>query len=55
MEAIINGTENELLEYERIISRNLQSFYEVGKALMAIRDRGLYKLKNGGAYQTFEA
>lgn len=31
------------------------AFYEVGRALMEIRDKELYKLKNGGEYGTFEA
>lgn len=44
------------LEYlEGIIQKNLMSFCEVGRALMEIRDRELYKVKNGGAYGTFEA
>jgi hypothetical protein len=44
-----------LEELEVLIKRDLGSFYEVGSALTEIRERGLYKIKNGGFYRTFEA
>jgi N6-adenosine-specific RNA methylase IME4 len=40
----------ELREYESIIERNLTAFYEVGNALVAIRDKRLYR----ASYSTFE-
>lgn len=55
MELAITKNKSRLEELEGVINRNLQSFYEVGRALMTIRDRELYKLKNGGIYNTFEA
>lgn len=39
-----------LAEYEAIIERGLQSFVEVGTALLAVRDRRLYRAE----YATFE-
>lgn len=50
---IINTTD--LARLEGVIQKNIGAFYEVGKALMEIRDKELYKLKNGGDYQTFES
>ncbi len=55
MELAITKNKSRLEELEGVINRNLQSFYEVGRALMEIRDNELYKLKNGGGYGTFEA
>jgi hypothetical protein len=55
MEVTITKDRQDLERLEGVIQRNLQSFYEVGRALMEIRDRELYKHKNGGAYATFEA
>lgn len=55
MELAITKNAQRLSELENIINRNLQSFYEVGRALMEIRDNELYKVKNGGGYGTFEA
>lgn len=55
MEVTITKDRQDLERLEGVIQRNLQSFYEVGRALMEIRDRELYKVKNGGAYGTFEA
>lgn len=55
MELAITKNKSRLEELEIIINRNLQSFYEVGRALMEIRDNELYKIKNGGRYNTFEA
>ena len=43
-----------LEELEAVIKRDLESFYEVGRALVEIREKGLYKIKNGGAYKTFK-
>lgn len=54
MELTITRDKERLAELEGVIQRNLQSFYEVGRALMEIRNRELYKIKNGGGYQTFE-
>ena len=55
MENAITKNKTELDRLEEIIQQNIGAFYEVGRALMAIRDDELYKIKNGGAYQTFEA
>jgi len=55
MELTITKDTNDLEHLERVIHMNLQSFYELGRALMEIRDRELYKIKNGGKYGTFEA
>ena len=55
MELAITKNTQRLKELENVITRNLQSFYEVGRALMEIRDNELYKIKNGGGYGTFEA
>lgn len=52
MELAITKNAQHLSELENIINRNLQSFYEVGRALMEIRDRGYYKDVLG--YNTFE-
>lgn len=45
-------TYQSLAYYESIIARGLQTFYDVGNALMAIRDSGKYKEAD---YRTFEA
>jgi len=55
MELTITKDVEELERLEGIIHKNLQSFYEVGRALMEIRNGELYKVKNGGEYETFEA
>ena len=52
---LFSKNKQELERLEGIIQKNIGAFYEVGKALMEIRNQDLYKLKNGGAYQTFEA
>jgi phage N-6-adenine-methyltransferase len=49
--AITKNTE-ELERLEGVITRNLQSFYEVGRALAEIRDRGYYRDVLG--FETFE-
>lgn len=54
MENAITKNKTELDRLEGIIQQNIGAFYEVGRALMKIRDEELYKIKNGGAYQTFE-
>jgi len=54
-ELTITKDVEELERLEGIIHKNLQSFYEVGRALMGIRNGELYKVKNGGKYETFEA
>jgi hypothetical protein len=58
MEAYIIDTakdNQDLVRLEGIIQKNIGAFYEVGRALMEIRDRELYKIRNGGEYATFEA
>lgn len=52
MEIAITKNKIELDRLEGIISKNLQSFYEVGRALMEIRDKEYYRDVLG--YQTFE-
>ena len=48
----LTTTEQASLErYERVIEQGLQSFYEVGSALLTIRDSKLYR----GTHGTFEA
>lgn len=34
-----------LEELEAVVKRDLESFYEVGRALVEIREKGLYKIK----------
>ncbi len=53
METAITRNTQDLERLEGIITRNLQSFYEVGHALMEIRDRGYYREVLG--FETFEA
>lgn len=53
MEVAITRNTAELERLEGIIRRNLQSFYEVGRALMEIRDKRYYHDVLG--YETFEA
>jgi len=53
MELALTQNTKELNRLECIITRNLQSFYEVGRALMEIRDKGLYRDVLG--FETFEA
>jgi len=55
MNPTVIDTGKELERLEGVIRKNLAAFYEVGQALMAIRDKRLYLCKNGGKYQTFEA
>lgn len=52
MNALTRNTAD-LERLEGIITRNLQSFYEVGRALMEIRDRELYRDALG--FPTFES
>ncbi len=52
MEVTITKDTAELERLEGIITKNLQSFYEVGHALMEIRDKRLYEKVRGTA--TFE-
>ena len=47
----LTGDEGALAEQEAIIARGLHTFYEVGTALLTIRDNKLYDKK----HQTFEA
>ncbi len=53
MELALANNKNDFERLENVIQKNLQSFYEVGKALMEIRDRGLYRDVMG--FDTFEA
>jgi len=53
MEKVITKNTAELERLEGVINRNLQSFYEVGLALMKIRDLALYRDVLG--FDTFEA
>jgi len=52
-ELTITRDREELERLEGIIEKNLQSFYEVGRALMEIRDKGYYRDVLG--FDTFEA
>lgn len=53
MENAITKNSVALEELENTIKKNIGAFYEVGRALMEIRDRGLYKDVLG--FETFEA
>jgi len=55
MKVSVIEDQQDLERLEGMIHKNLQSFYAVGRALMDIRDKELYLLKNGGEYQTIEA
>jgi hypothetical protein len=49
---VLNETEQaQLYKLERVIERNITAFYEIGTALLTIRDRRLYREK----YKTFES
>jgi len=52
-EVVITKNRQELERLEGIIERNLHSFYEVGRALLEIRDRGYYR--DVLDFETFEA
>jgi hypothetical protein len=53
MENAIARNTTELEQLENVIQKNIGAFYEVGRALMEIRDKGLYRDVLG--YDTFEA
>lgn len=53
MELAITKNSAELEQLENVIQKNIGAFYEVGRALMEIRDKGLYRDVLG--YDTFEA
>jgi len=53
MENAIARNTTELEQLEGVIQKNIGAFYEVGRALMEIRDKGLYRDVLG--YDTFEA
>jgi len=53
LQEIRETNRQDLERLEGIIERNLQSFYEVGRALMEIRDKGDYRDVLG--FETFEA
>ena len=53
MELSITKNSAELEQLEGVIQKNIGAFYEVGRALMEIRDKGLYRDVLG--YDTFEA
>lgn len=52
MENAIARNTTELEQLEGVIQKNIGAFYEVGRALMEIRDKGLYRDVLG--YDTFE-
>ena len=52
MEVVITQNKEELERLEGIIQKNIESFYEVGMALMKIRDQKYYHDVLG--FQTFE-
>jgi hypothetical protein len=54
MELTVTRDREELDRLEGVIQKSIGAFYEVGRALMQIRDKELYLHKNGGEYQTFE-
>lgn len=47
--------EEELAECEAIIVASKRTFYEVGCAVRLIREKRLYKMRDGGIYTTFHA
>lgn len=53
MELAIKKNSVELEQLENVIKKNIGAFYEVGRALMEIRDKGLYRDVLG--FDTFEA
>jgi len=53
MENAITKNTVELEQLESVIKQNIGAFYEVGRALMEIRDKGLYRDVLG--FDTFEA
>jgi len=53
MENAITKNTVELEQLETVIKQNIGAFYEVGRALMEIRDKGLYRDVLG--YETFES
>jgi hypothetical protein len=53
MELAIAKNKTELERLEGVIQKNIGAFYDVGRALMEIRDQGYYKDVLG--YDTFEA
>lgn len=53
MELAITKNKSEMERLEGVIQKNIGAFYEVGRALMEIRDQGYYKDVLG--YDTFEA
>lgn len=55
MDLTITDARKDLERLEIVIQKNIGSFFDTGRALIEIRDRELYKLRNGGAYETFDA
>lgn len=53
MELVISKNKQDLESLEGVIQKNIRAFYEVGRALMEIRDKELYKDVLG--FDTFEA
>lgn len=49
-EILIESEQNELLQHEQTIEQGLKTFVDVGNALLAIRDKRLYR----GPWDTFE-
>lgn len=49
MQEIVSTEErNELAQHEGVIERGLKTFVDVGNALLAIRDKRLYRQDHGG-------
>lgn len=53
MDIVIRGNTEDLEKLEAVIQKNAGAFYEIGCALMEIRDKGLYRDVLG--FETFEA
>lgn len=53
MQPVITKNKLDLERLETVIKTNIGAFYDVGRALMEIRDKGLYRDVLG--YETFEA
>lgn len=48
------ASQRRLVELEGVIQGGLQTFVDVGQALLEIRDSRLYRFSHGGQYATFE-
>lgn len=52
---LVKTAEEELAECEAVIAASRHTFYEVGCAVQRIRDKRLYKMRDGGIYNSFHA